>query len=772
MLSTPDRLRKLWVMSWKEIASRAGERARYALERRDRSLERFRNPDRLGDALVEPLRHGDWRRAVLDRRASPTTRFFGSVSTGDELRELFRTRYARELDAARLEASCVASGRIRFFGREFRFDTIPDWHADPVSGRGWPPVFHADVPIHEGGATYGDVKYVWELNRHQFLIDLAKSAFLDGNDDHRAALLAYVRDWTARNPCGIGVNWASPLEPAFRVYSWLWAYHLLSASARLAPDDEILWLTAFHDHGRFLHRHLEHYASPYNHLVNEAAALFMLGCLFDELAEAAAWKARGRQVLEATLPSQFHADGGSVEQSAFYHHATLGAYLLAALLGRENDAPLSTPVWAAIERAIAFSMALQQPDGSTPPIGGADDGKPIRMEHRPLWDFRPYQAIGAVLFERADFRQAAGDFPEDALWLLGPAGLASFERLAAVEPPLATGLSDSGYFLSRSSWAADADYLLLDCGEQAHGVRRDRIATAVHGHADCLSLIVWLSGRPVLVDPGFYCYNGDPEWVSHFRRTRAHNTVQIDGRDQATYLGKMAWCHAYRAEIEAWSASRDTPLLTGTHDGYRDLPGGSVRHRRTAWLRPAGYVVILDQLHAAGVHQAEAVFQFAPGTFSLGDGFATTAGARLAWSANSAVEANWAAGGPAAADGWIAPSLGVRTPAPRLALRFRLDRPVTTLLTVVADETAGRVLRVTPPPPGTVSTPALLTLGGHGTDWIVAGPCAGSPSSRLATDARLVTWRERAGAITDVRRIGGTYAAIDGRPVPTVGTSS
>jgi hypothetical protein len=61
-----------------------------------------------------------------------------------------------------------------------------------------------------------------------------------------------------------------------------------------------------------------------------------------------------------------------------------------------------------------------QPDGRTPEIGGADDGKPIRMEHLPFWDFRPYLAIGAVLFERADFKRLAGRFHEDALWLLGP----------------------------------------------------------------------------------------------------------------------------------------------------------------------------------------------------------------------------------------------------------------------------------------------------------------------------------------------------------------
>ncbi len=48
-----------------------------------------------------------------------------------------------------------------------------------------------------------------------------------------------------------------------------------------------------------------------------------------------------RKVLETTLATQFHSDGGSVEQSTFYHHATLGFYLLAAVLGRRNGVELS-----------------------------------------------------------------------------------------------------------------------------------------------------------------------------------------------------------------------------------------------------------------------------------------------------------------------------------------------------------------------------------------------------------------------------------------------
>ena len=127
------------------------------------------------------------------------------------------------------------------------------------------------------------------------------------------------------------------------------------------------WLEGFYDHGWFIHRHLEHYTSPFNHLAGEACALYCLGVLFPEFHEApqvAGARSPGARI--RSLDKQFHADGGSVEQSTFYHHATTGFYLLAALLGRANGEEFSGSVWSAVERAIEFSALMQQPDGTTP----------------------------------------------------------------------------------------------------------------------------------------------------------------------------------------------------------------------------------------------------------------------------------------------------------------------------------------------------------------------------------------------------------------------
>lgn len=737
------RLSKLRAMSAREIAHRVAYRAALAAERRQHAGQRLSPPSRLRDGLTRALRAGDWKSQLLDSRRRHRERFLPGVRRPDRMRHLFAARYEAELQDTLRWASAARAHQFEFFGA--RHDYGPDipWQDDPVTGRPWPASYHADVPVHRGDVGCGDVKHVWELSRQQYLVDLGKAYFLTGSDEDAAAVRRLVRSWIAGNPYATGVNWACALEPAFRSFSWLWAYYLTQD----ALDDEfhVQWLEGFHDHARFVARHLEHYSSPYNHLVGEASALYMLGACFPEFEASARWRATAQTVIEGRLGEQFYSDGGSVEQSTFYHHATVGYMLLAALTGRAIGDEFPPAVWSAIERGLDFSLSLMQPDGRTPEIGGADDGKPIRMEQLPFWDFRPYQAIGAVLFGRGDFKHAAGRFHEDALWLLGPEGLDAFERLEAREPAgPARALAGSGYYVLRTGWSERADYACFDCGEQAAGMRPDAVPNSMHGHADCLSVVAWIGGRRVLVDSGLYCYNCGGAWEAHFRETAAHSTARVDGRDQARHLGKMAWSHSYRATLEGWGPSASgCGWAIGSHDGYARGPEG-VTHRRAVWLREGGYLVVADEFVGLGEHDLEVNYQFAPGDLEMpGAGAVTFSGfADLAWASGERWEALLACGGDGPDQGWIAPSLGVRQPAPRLTLRCRTAAPRTVLLAALAGRADGvpRVGRV-----GMGGGSLLTIAGGSWRDWIAA-PLV-SQGTAVDTEALVACCREEGDVI-------------------------
>jgi hypothetical protein len=731
-------------------------RVRYGLycraERTRFHRGRLKRPAAFRDALVPAIGgQNDWRKALVDGRRGSRRRFFAGVENPDLIRQAFACEFASERSQARTEAALVLHGELSFFGATYQYGQRIDWHADPVSGAPWPRQYHRDVPVDGGDVGFGDVKHVWELSRHQFLVDLAKIWMLDRDAACSAAARALVFDWMAQNPVGMGVAWSCALEPAFRVLSWMWTYFMTLDDPQFETDDHVAWLEGFHDHGWFLYRHLEYYTSPFNHLIGEACALYSLGVLFPEFAEAPRWRAHGRAVLESRLPGQFYTDGGSVEQSAFYHHATTGFYLLAAVLGRRNGEEFGDAVWSALERAIEFSMLMQQPDGTTPRIGGADDGKPIRLQHLPLWDFRPYQAIGAALFGRGDFKASAGRWYEDAFWLLGNEGAARFEAVEMQAPETSCALTSSGYVVVRDRWDRDADYLCFDCGEQAAGLRRDGIPSAAHGHADCLSIIVWRRGHPVLVDAGFHCYNGPKAWQDHFRETAAHNTIRIDGRDQAVHINKMAWSHTYAATLEAHQFGRDNWMI-GRHDGYRSLERGGVIHRRAVWVRASGYIVVCDFLEGSSNHDVELTYQFAPGALDVDSARACFDGrVALHWFAPRQLVPRLFRGGATPGEGWIAPSLGVKTAAPRLVLATQIECPAT-IISIISD--TDRVTEID----GIDESVREIRIFGHGwTDCLLVKGFRTAATCALDTDGYAAVWRQEQNRFVPEGRVGGTF---------------
>ena len=91
------------------------------------------------------------------------------------------------------------------------------------------------------------------------------------------------------------------------------------------------------------------------------------------------------------------------------------------------------------------------------------------------------------------------------------------------------------------------------------------LSIAAHGHADALSIEVRHDGVDLLVDPGTYCYHGEPEWRSYFRSTRAHNTIEIDGEDQAHEAGPFMWAEHADAVVDGVELGQARRQLWSAH---------------------------------------------------------------------------------------------------------------------------------------------------------------------------------------------------------------
>src|SRR5581483_8360483 len=121
-------------------------------------------------------------------------------------------------------------------------------------------------------------------------------------------------------------------------------------------------------------------------------------------------------------------------------------------------------------------------------------------------------------------------------------------------------------------------------------------------HSDSLQVLVRHGEEELLIDPGTYTSVADPAWRNRFRGSAAHNTVRVDGKDQAAPAGPFFWCGKPRVKIRQWASEPDQDFLDA-----ECRSDGIVHRRRILLLKPA-WLVVLDEI--AGPDGEHVVEQF------------------------------------------------------------------------------------------------------------------------------------------------------------------
>ena len=132
-----------------------------------------------------------------------------------------------------------------------------------------------------------------------------------------------------------------------------------------------------------------------------------------------------------------------------------------------------------------------------------------------------------------------------------------------------------------------------------------------HGHADALALTLSIKGKQLLVDSGTYRYNQVPEWRRYFKGTRAHNTVTIDGLDQAVQVTGFIWDKPYSAQLLSCRKTETGMRLEASHNGYTRL-SQPVKHQRCLLWADDGCILIRDTFIGMGKHTFELNFHLHP----------------------------------------------------------------------------------------------------------------------------------------------------------------
>ncbi len=532
-------------------------------------------------------------------------------------------------------------------------------------------------------ATVGDSKVVWELNRHQWLVGLGQAYRLTGDERYARMFADTIRDWLRANPPGMGINWASSLEVAFRLISWCWALALFRGSAALTADLRAALVGGIAAHAARVERYLSYYFSPNTHLTGEALGLFYAGTIFPGMPGAGRWGRLATDILTREAERQILPDGVYMEQATCYQRYTAEIYLHFVILAARNDIRVPDPVSRRLELLLDSLLALRRPDGSLPQIGDADGGWLLPLEPRDPDDARGVFALAAAVMKRGDYAWASGGLAPEIPWLLGMDATRLFERLDPAPPAQSPSrlLPDGGYAVMRSDWGAAADQIVFDVGPLGCRV------SGGHGHADLLSIQASFHGQPYLVDPGTFRYADDDGWRTHYRSTAAHSTIEIDQVGQAVPRGAFSWGSRPAAKLTSWTSTPTVDTAIAEHRAYLRLPD-PVLHRRTVVLRKGRYAVVVDDLEGAAEHRVALRFQFAPMSVTLDPsgwvraGRGADRGLLLHAFASAPLKAAVHEGETDPKEGWISPAYGQQEPAPVLVYSVTTVLPmrVVTLL--------------------------------------------------------------------------------------------
>ena len=433
------------------------------------------------------------------------------------------------------------------------------WNAGFQTENAWPNTFSYKLEYKQRD-DIGDARTNWELNRHFQFALLAKDYAASGDTKYLVELESLFKDWNSKNPFLHGISWTSVMEVAIRCSNWCYAYGFLVHTK--APND---FLEQFRigiiNMTDYIANHYSRFSSANNHLIVEAFAIGQSGVLFDHKE----WVNLALNLLTRELPLQNYSDGVNKELSLHYQSFYMEAMGLMMRQLVKNGIAVPAAWKPMLQKMCSYVTDCIGKYGEVVVFGDDDEGKILDLQGGEIDHYKyVLQLLGILLGEK----YIDGEITETVSWLYTKDEIAEYEKKSRYSPEQFRVYKEGGNSILRS-WDNE---VLIGVDHAALGFG----SIAAHGHADALSFQLFYRGNPVFVDPGTYIYHCDLDDRNEFRRTKNHNTVCIDGKDQSEVLGAFLWGRKANAELVSCEQENGSITLVMEHDGY-----SPVKHSRT-----------------------------------------------------------------------------------------------------------------------------------------------------------------------------------------------
>jgi hypothetical protein len=394
----------------------------------------------------------------------------------------------------------LADAMLRDENKFFTFDyqtkgVERPWDYDPIEKKYWPPRHYTEQHLHARD-TPRDAKIVWEINRFKDLPTLGQAAIITKEKKYAEEVERRLLSWIEENPFAESINWASALEVSIRLLSWT-STLLLLKEAGFAVHQHAAIQRSVYEQARYLAGDLStDKVVPSNHLIGEAAGLFIVATLWDFPA-APIYAGIAKGILEKEIIRQTYSDGVTRESSGWYHQFVTHFFVLVDRVATSSGRPMSQAFQTRLSNLKTYLGAITV-SGDIVHFGDADDGWA-------LWFEGDMEAWKTFLF--GEGQSSAEENPE----------------YFSIAQHVAAQLGQSFLFLR------GGDFGMGGAGFSSHS------------HDDLLAPVLYLDGVPILVDPGTFVYNGDPKNRAKYRDIGAHNNVIVGEGSAARQKMNFGW---------------------------------------------------------------------------------------------------------------------------------------------------------------------------------------------------------------------------------------
>ena len=509
----------------------------------------------------------DWKKADVDFVIKPREAIQIDKNPNAKLKE---------------KADKILNGEICFFysewknlGKSYNWITNPDTNYRYDISKHW-------SEINDFNPLNGDIKYVWEKSRFNYLLTIMRYDY-HFSEDHAIFVFSEIESWIDANPINQGPNWKCSQEISLRLFNWVYILTFYKNSNALT---ELLWckiqnVIYWSLHHIYNHINFSRIAVRNNHAITETLALTVSELLFPFISETKKWAKKGRKWLEKEVNYQVYDDGTFLQFSMNYHRVIIQLFSIGISLTEQHNKPFSSSLYFKAYNSLNFLyQCLQKENGFLPNYGANDGALFFSLSENEYRDYRPQlNTLHLILTNKKLFEEK--EIQEDAQWVRSQyVSKHNFEKLTQQLGVIS--FRNSGYYTCRS----DTSFTFIRCGNHL-----DRPS-----HADNMHVDIWVDGKNILRDSGTYKYNTDKEIGDYFSGSKGHNTVVVNNESQMLKGNRFIWYYWSQSIYARWTEDNEYYIFSGKISAFQHLNKKGLHKREVKISKNANLWLVKDEV--------------------------------------------------------------------------------------------------------------------------------------------------------------------------------